>query len=87
MKRFRIQLHIRQAENLERAGRYEDASRIYELYGMYEKAGLLRQMQKQVVVKQTVVSVDLNNLLQQIRDEVLLLFIDAPPLWRKPENR
>jgi hypothetical protein len=45
---------------------------------MYEKAGLLRQMQKQVVVKQTVVSVDLNNLLQQIRDEVLLLFIDAP---------
>jgi hypothetical protein len=34
---------------------------------MYEKAGQLRQMQKQVVVKQTVVSVDLNNLLQQIR--------------------
>jgi DNA-directed RNA polymerase subunit RPC12/RpoP len=78
MKRFRIQLHIRQAENLERAGRYEDASRIYELYGMYEKAGQLRQMQKQVVVKQTVVSVDLNNLLQQIRDGGIVVLYRCP---------
>ena len=78
MKRFRIQLHIRQAENLERAGRYEDASRIYELYGMYEKAGQLRQMQKQVVVKQTVVSVDLNNLLQQIRDGGIVALYRCP---------
>jgi len=43
MRRFRMQLHIKQAENLEKARRYEDASRIYELYGMYEKAGQLRQ--------------------------------------------
>lgn len=68
MRQFRTHLHLKQAENLERAGRYEDASQIYELYGMYEKAGQLRQKQKQIVVKQTVVSIDLNSLLQQIKD-------------------
>ena len=78
MRRFRMQLHIKQAENLEKAGRYEDASRIYELYGMYEKAGQLRQKQKQVVVKQTVVSVDLNSLLQQIKDGGIVVVYRCP---------
>jgi len=78
MRQFRMYLHLKQAENLERAGRYGDASQIFELYGMYEKAGQLRQKQKQIMVKQTVVSVDLNNLLQQIKDGGIVAVYRCP---------
>jgi rubrerythrin len=78
MKQFKRHLHLKQAENLEKAGRYEDASQIYELHGIYERAAQLRQKQKQIIVKQTVVSVDLNNLLQQIKDGGIVAVYRCP---------
>jgi len=45
---------------------------------MYEKAGQLKQKQKQVVVKQVVVSVDLNNLLQRIKDGGIVVVYRCP---------
>jgi len=37
MKQFKRHLHLKQAENLEKAGRYEDATQIYERHGIYKR--------------------------------------------------
>jgi DNA-directed RNA polymerase subunit RPC12/RpoP len=59
---------LAEAENLEKARRFEEAARIYEKYAMYEEAGRARAEREEILVKRTEVSVDLNNLLQQLKD-------------------
>ena len=57
------------ALNLEKCGRRQDAADIYEKrLQMYDKARQLREILNQVIVKRTDISVNLNALLQQLRE-------------------
>jgi uncharacterized protein (DUF983 family) len=56
------------AQNLEKCGRTQDAAKIYEDLRMYDKARELREHDRQIFVKKTDVSVNLNALLQQVKD-------------------
>lgn len=51
-------------ENLEKAGRYEEAAQECEKLGMLEKAGQLRRKEKEI----TVLHVDVNSLIRQLAD-------------------
>jgi hypothetical protein len=51
-------------ENLEKAGRYEEAARECEKLGMLEKAGQLRRKAKEI----TVPHIDVNGLVKQLAD-------------------
>jgi DNA-directed RNA polymerase subunit RPC12/RpoP len=67
------------AGNMERAGRPLDAAKIYEKeLKMYDKARELRERDKQVVVKSTNVSLNLNQLLQQIKDGGIVAVYRCP---------
>jgi DNA-directed RNA polymerase subunit RPC12/RpoP len=65
------------AEHLEEVGRNLEAADIYEkLLNMYEKARLLRTGDRQLIVKK--VSVDLNELLKQVRDGGIVAVYKCP---------
>lgn len=51
-------------ENLEKAGRYEEAAQECEKLGMLEKAGQLRRKGKEI----TVLHIDVNSLIRQLAD-------------------
>jgi DNA-directed RNA polymerase subunit RPC12/RpoP len=57
-----IESENKTVENLERAGRYEEAAQECEKLGMLEKAGQLRQKGKET----TVLHVDVNTLIKQL---------------------
>jgi DNA-directed RNA polymerase subunit RPC12/RpoP len=67
-KRLARNFELGYAKKLEQARRFEEAARIYERFGMYEEAGRIRARGEEIVVRRTDVSVDLNRLLQQVRD-------------------
>jgi DNA-directed RNA polymerase subunit RPC12/RpoP len=67
------------ASNIERAGRPLDAADIYEKkLKMYDKARVLRERDKQVTIKSTNVSLDLNQLLQQVKDGGIVAVYRCP---------
>ena len=67
------------ALNLEKCGRPQDAAEIYEKkLKMYDKARLLRISDKQVIVKQTDVSINLNELLKQVKDGGIVAIYRCP---------
>jgi len=67
------------AANLEKCGRPLDAAEIYEKHlKMYDKARQLREKDKQVTVKRTEVSINLNELLKQIRDGGIVAIYRCP---------
>jgi hypothetical protein len=67
------------ALNLEKCGRPQDAAEIYEKkLKMYDKARLLRINDKQVIVKQTDVSINLNELLKQVKDGGIVAIYRCP---------
>ena len=66
------------AENLEKCGRTQDAAKIYEELQMYDKARELRHQDKHIIVKNTNVSVDLNSLLQQVKDGGIVAVFRCP---------
>ena len=66
------------AEILEKAGRFEEAAQEYESVGMFEEAGRVRKQDRVIVVKQTQVSVDLNTLLQQVKDGGMVVVYRCP---------
>ncbi len=67
------------AFNLEKCGRPLDAAKIYEeQLKMYEKAKLLREKDRQMIVKRTEVSVNLNELLKQIKDGGIVAVYRCP---------
>ncbi len=67
------------ALNLEKCGRPLDAAKIYEeKLKMYHKARLLRQNEKQVISKHTDVSVNLNELLKQVKNGGIVAIYRCP---------
>jgi hypothetical protein len=67
------------ALNLEKCGRTLDAARIYEeKLKLYDKARLLRQNDKQVIVKHTDVSINLNELLRQVKEGGIVAIYRCP---------
>jgi DNA-directed RNA polymerase subunit RPC12/RpoP len=67
------------ARNLEKCGRPLDAADIYERnLKLYDKARALREMAKHVIVKQTDIRVDLNKLLQQLKDGGIVVLYRCP---------
>ena len=67
------------ALNLEKCGRTLDAATIYEeKLKIYDKARLLRQNEKQSIVKHTDVSVNLNELLKQVKDGGVVAIYRCP---------
>jgi transcription initiation factor IIE alpha subunit len=67
------------AFNLEKCGRHLDAAKIYEeQLKMYEEAKLLREKDKQMIVKRTEVSINLNELLKQIKDGGIVAVYRCP---------
>jgi len=78
-QRFQARALAQLASNIERAGRPLAAAIIYEKnLKMYDKARQLREKEKQVFVRQTMISVDLNSLLQQIRTEGIVAVYRCP---------
>jgi len=72
-----------EVQNWIKAGRFEDAAKFYEARGLYEEAGKLRAKGreitvKDIIVKKTEVSVDLNSLLQQIADGGIVAVYRCP---------
>ncbi len=57
---------VTRAKNLELARRYEDAAKEYERLAMWKEAGVMREKGSSKIVKH--VNVDLNDLLDRIRD-------------------
>ncbi len=71
-------IDVLQAQNLEKAGRFEEAALVYDKYGMFEESKKLRRKEKEVTVKQTGVTVDLNRLLQQVKDGGIVAVYRCP---------
>lgn len=82
---FRKYVDLVQADNLERAGRRNDAANIYEIYGDYKKAQVLRDKASSLTMKSIGVSVDLNKLLKQIRDGGIVAVYKCPHCGGKLE--
>jgi hypothetical protein len=76
--RFNKQAYLVLAGNLEAAGRPLEAAAIYDHYGVYDKARSLREREKQVIIKQTNVSIDLNALLKQVKDGGIVVVYRCP---------
>lgn len=70
----RGQTLLQEAKHSEAVERYEDAARIYEKLGMYEEAKMARRRGKGI----TVVSVDLNRLLEQVRNSGIVAVYRCP---------
>jgi hypothetical protein len=67
------------ALNLEKCGRPSDAAEIYEKrLKMYDKARLLRENEKKTIVRHTEVSVNLNDLLKQVKDGGIVAIYRCP---------
>lgn len=77
-KNFKKHVDLMQAANLERAGRRREAARIYEFHGDLDKARILRDRASEIRVKSMGVSVDLNKLLQQVRDGGIVAVYRCP---------
>jgi hypothetical protein len=66
------------AQNLERCGRTLDAAKEYETLRLYDKARELREKDKHIIIKKTDISLNLNALLQQIKDNGLVAIYRCP---------
>ena len=66
------------AENLERCGRVQDAAKIFEELRMYDKSRELREKDRHIIVKNTNVSINLNALLQQVKDGGIVAIFRCP---------
>lgn len=66
------------AQNLERCGRTLDAAKEHETLRQYDKARELREKDKHIIIKKTDVSLNLNALLQQIKESGLVAIYRCP---------
>ena len=69
---------IRKARILLEVKRFEEAAKIFEDIGMYKEAGDTRIKSKQSSIKKTEIKVDLNKLLNQIKDGGLIVVYRCP---------
>jgi len=72
----RVRLKV--AQNLIRVGNFEAAARIYEKLGLYDEAGKVRASYREIKIKKTEITVDLNKLVQQIRESGIVLVYSCP---------
>lgn len=77
-KRFHDEAVLVLAKKIVAAGRPLDAAHVYETYGMYDEARDLREKDRQIIVKRKKVSVDLNALLQQVKDGGIVAVYRCP---------
>jgi DNA-directed RNA polymerase subunit RPC12/RpoP len=66
------------AQNLEKCGRTVDAAKVFEELRMYDKARELREKERHIIIKKTDVSININALLQQIKDNGLVAIYRCP---------
>jgi len=77
--KFRKRTLLELARNIEAVGRPLDAAEIYEKeLKMYDEARELRRKEKQVLVKKTDISVNLNELIQQVKDGGIVVVYRCP---------
>ena len=76
----RLVKHTRliQASHFETLREFENAAKIYKSLGMYEKAGETRAKRDELTIKNTNISVNLNALLQQIKDGGIVAVFRCP---------
>jgi hypothetical protein len=77
-EKFRAKARTALAENLEKCGRTQDSAKIFEDLRMYNKAKELRERDRHIVVKKTDVSINLNALLQQVKDGGIVAIFRCP---------
>jgi len=65
-------------ENWVKAGNFEDAALFLEKRGKYVEAGKMRARGREVVVRQTSISIDLNVLLKQIAEQGIVAVYRCP---------
>ena len=75
---FRFKTKLALAQNLEQCGRTQDAAKVFEELRMYDKPRELREKDKHIIIKKTDVSVNLNALLQQIKESGLVTVYRCP---------
>jgi hypothetical protein len=75
---FRNKAKMTLAQNLERCGRTQDAAKTFEALRMYDKARELRERDRHIVIKKTDVSINLNALLQQVKDGGIVAIFRCP---------
>jgi DNA-directed RNA polymerase subunit RPC12/RpoP len=75
-----LEKHVRcmLVKNLITIRNLEAAAKLYEEIGMYEEAGKIRSMDKEIRIKKTEVSVDLNSLLHQLKDGGVVVVYRCP---------
>lgn len=66
------------AHNLEKCGRITDAAKVFEELRLYDKARELREKDRHIIIKKTDVSVNINALLQQVKDNGLVAVYRCP---------
>jgi len=66
------------AQNLERCGRTTDAAKVFEELRLYDKARELREKDRHIIIKKTDVSLNINTLLQQIKNNGLVAIYRCP---------
>jgi hypothetical protein len=77
-KKSRYKAKLALAGNLVRCGRDLDAADIYEKLKLYVKARELRKKDKHIFIKRTNVSVNLNSLLRQVKDNGIVAVYRCP---------
>jgi hypothetical protein len=75
---FKAKARVALAQNLEKCGRTADAAKVFEELRMYDKARELREQDRHIVVKKTDVSINLNSLLQQVREGGIVAVFRCP---------
>src|SRR3990172_5978012 len=77
-EKFRTKAKTALAQNLEKCGRTQDAAKAFEDLRMYDKSRELRERDRQILVKKTDISVNLNALLQQVKDGGIVAIFRCP---------
>ena len=67
-----------QAKHFETLREFENAAKIYKSLGMYEEAGRIRAKRNELIVKKTDISINLNALLQQVKDGGIVAIYRCP---------
>ena len=75
-------MHI-QASHFETLREFENAAKIYENFGMYEKACKTRAKGAELTVQKTDISLSLNALLQQVKDGGIVVIYRCPHCFGK----
>lgn len=77
-ERFYSRAKLKLAQNLERCGRTQDSAKVFEELRMYDKARELREKDRNIIIKKTDVSVNINSLLQQVKDGGVVAVFRCP---------